>query len=196
MAQYWFFNRAHYSDFAPAQLEGFKLSQRIGGTTRPMLIAILVSTLVGVLATFWAFLHTSHQVGMAGRIEWFGWEPLNRLAAWLTVPQEPNPSTPVFLLIGAVTTWFFAWMRTRFVWWPLHPAGYAVSNSWGMAVVWFPLLISWAVKGLLLRLGGLGTYRRGMPFFMGLMMGDFVVGSFLSVIGTAFNVPVYAFWVY
>ncbi|MDA1193164.1 MAG: hypothetical protein O3A46_15925 [Candidatus Poribacteria bacterium] len=196
MAQYWFFNRAHYSDFQPGQLEGFKLSERVGGRNRSMWIALVVSVFVGVVATFWAFLDTSHRVGMAGRVEWFGWEPLNRLAVWLTVPEEPSPSTPIFVAVGAATTFFFAFMRTRFIWWPLHPAGYAVSNSWGMATVWFPLLIAWAVKGALLKFGGLGIYRRGMPFFMGLMMGDFIVGSFLSVTGTALNTRVYAFWVY
>ena len=71
-----------------------------------------------------------------------------------------------------------------------------MSNSWGMATVWFPLLIVWVVKGLLLRHGGLGTYRRAMPFFLGLIMGDFMVGSLLSVLGTATNTRVYAFWVY
>jgi hypothetical protein len=196
MAQYWFFNRAHYSDFMPLQLEGFKLADRVGSRVRPMFAAIVVSTFVGVLATFWSFLHTSHQVGMAGRIEWFGWEPMNRLAAWLTVPLEATPSTAVFLGVGAATTLFFAAMRARFVWWPLHPAGYAVSNSWGMACVWFPLLIVWAAKGLLLRFGGLGVYRKGMPFFMGLMLGEFVVGCMLSVASVALNVRVYSFWVY
>jgi len=196
MAQYWFFNRAHYSDFMPLQLEGFKLSSRIGGRSRNMVIAIAVSTVVGTLATFWAFLDTSHRVGMAGRIEWFGWEPLNRLAGWLVNPLEAQPSTPVFLGIGAVTTVFFAAMRSRFIWWPLHPAGYAVSNSWGMATVWFPLLLVWAFKGILLRVGGLGMYRRAMPFFIGLMLGEFVVGSCLSVIGTATGSRVYSFWVY
>ncbi len=196
MAQYWFFNRAHYSDAMPVQLEGFKLTDRIQGRNRAMFVAIAVATVVGVLATFWAFLDTSHRVGMEGRVEWFGWEPLNRLAAWVSVPQDPSMATPIFIGIGAVTALFFAVMRTRFIWWPLHPAGYAVSNSWGMATVWFPLLIVWAVKGLLLRHGGLGTYRRAMPFFLGLMMGDFMIGSLLSVLGTAANTRVYAFWVY
>lgn len=196
MAQYWFFNRAHYSDAMPIHLEGFKLADRVGGRNRSMFVAIVVATVVGVLATFWAFLDTSHRVGMAGRVEWFGWEPLNRLAAWLSVPQDPSLATPVFIAIGAITALFFAVMRTRFIWWPLHPAGYAVSNSWGMATVWFPLFLVWGVKGLLLRHGGLGMYRKGMPFFLGLMMGDFMIGSLLSVFGTAFNTRVYAFWVY
>ncbi|MEO2003723.1 MAG: DUF6785 family protein [Candidatus Poribacteria bacterium] len=195
MAQYWFFNRAHYSDAMPVQLEGFKLADRVGGRTRPVFVAVVVATVVGVLATFWAFLDTSHRVGMAGRVEWFGWEPLNRLAGWLSVPRDASLATPIFVGAGAITALFFAVMRTRFIWWPLHPGGYAVSNSWGMATVWFPLFLVWGVKGLLLRHGGLGMYRKGMPFFLGLMMGEFMIGSLLSVFGTAFNTRVYAFWV-
>ena len=113
LAQYWFFNRAHYSDAMPVQLEAFKLTDRIQGRARAMFVAIAVATVVGVLGTFWAFLDMSHRVGMEGRVEWFGWEPLNRLAAWISVP-DASMATPVFVGIGAITALFFAAMRTRF----------------------------------------------------------------------------------
>jgi hypothetical protein len=196
MTMFWFFNRAHYSDIMPHQLEGFKLAERTGTDNGKLLISMSLAIFVSIFATFWAFLHTSHQVGMAGRIEWFGWEPLNRLRSWLVNPSGPNPSTPIFMGIGLITTFFLAFMRMRFLWWPFHPAGYAVSNSWGMAVVWFPLLISWVIKSAVLKYGGLRMLRKFMPFFMGLMLGEFVVGSFLSVISTAFGIRVYSFWVY
>jgi hypothetical protein len=133
---------------------------------------------------------------MAGRIEWFGWEPMNRLQSWMNYLTDPNLSTPIFFSIGLAFTFFLAFMRLNFLWWPFHPAGYAVSNSWGMAVVWFPLLIAWIIKGLVLRHGGLKAHQKTMPFFMGLMLGEFVVGSFLSVMGTALGKTVYSFWVY
>lgn len=65
-----------------------------------------------------------------------------------------------------------------------------------MAIAWFPLFIAWVLKGTILKYGGLKLHRRAMPFFMGLMLGEFVVGCLLSIIGTAFGIPVYSFWVY
>ncbi len=193
---FWFFNRAHYSDAMPYQLETFKLAEKTNTSSRNMVIAMLVAIFVGVLATFWAFLHTSHKVGMAGRIEWFGWEPYNRLQRWISNPTKPDYSTGIFLGIGFITTIFFTIMRSRFLWWPLHPAGYAVSNSWGVAVTWFPILISFTAKYIILRYGGLKAHRRAIPFFAGLILGEFVVGSIWSIIGTATGVRMYAFWVY
>jgi hypothetical protein len=180
----------------PHQLEGFKLAERTNTNNSKLVYAMLAAVFVGILTTFWAFLHNSHHIGMAGRIEWFGWEPMNRLQSWLNNPTGPNQSTYTFLGIGMLFTFFLAFMRMRFLWWPLHPAGYAVSNSWGMATVWFPLFIAWLIKGFVLKYGGLKTHQKVIPFFMGLMLGEFVVGSFLSVIGTILGEGVYSFWVY
>ena len=196
LSMFWFFNRAHYSDIMPHQLEGFKLAERTNTSNKRLLIAMLVGIFVSIPATFWAFLDTSHRVGMQGRLEWFGWEPMNRLHSWISHPTDASLSTPIFFSIGMVFTFFLAFMRLHFLWWPFHPAGYAVSNSWGMAVVWFPLFIAWIIKGVVLRHGGLKAHQQAMPFFLGLMLGEFVVGSFLSVLGTALGRTVYSFWVY
>lgn len=193
---FWFFNRAHYSDAMPYQLETFKLAEKTGTSPRNMYIAMLVAVLLGILATFWGFLHSSHEVGMAGRLEWFGWEPYNRLQRWITNPTKPDYSTGLFMGVGFITTIFFTIMRSRFLWWPLHPAGYAVSNSWGVEVTWFPILISCTAKFIILRYGGLKAHRRAIPFFAGLILGEFVIGSIWSIIGTVTGIRTYAFWVY
>ena len=196
MTMFWFFNRAHYTDIMPHQLEGFKMAERTGTSNKRLLLAMVVAIFISIFATFWAFLHNTHHVGMAGRLEWFGWEPLNRLSSWLHNPSGPGASTPTFLGIGLAFVMFLAFMRTRFLWWPFHPAGYAVSNSWGMATVWFPLFLVWIAKMVILRFFGLKVHHQVRPFFMGLMLGEFVVGSFLSVMGTALGKTVYSFWVY
>lgn len=196
LSLFWFLNRAHYSDPMPYQLEAFKLAERTKTSSRHLFIAICVAAFLGIVVTFWAFLHTSHQVGMAGRLEWFGWEPYNRLQRWIINPTKPDYSTATFLSVGFVTTIFFTIMRSRFLWWPLHPAGYAVSNSWGLAVTWFPILISCTAKFILLRYGGMKAHRRAMPFFAGLILGEFFVGSIWSIIGGITGIRTYAFWVY
>jgi hypothetical protein len=196
LSLFWFFNRAHYSDIMPHQLEGYKLAEKTNTRNKHLLIAMLVSLFVGILATFWAFLHFSHKVGMAGRVEWFGWEPYNRLQNWISNPSKPDYSTGLFLSIGFVTTLFFTFMRNRFIWWPLHPAGYAVSNSWGLDVTWFPILLSFIIKSFILKFGGLKAHRQVMPLFAGLILGEFVIGSIWSVIGSLTGLRTYAFWVY
>lgn len=194
---FWFFNRAHYSDAMPHQLEGFKLAEKTGSNSRSLLIVMVVSVFIGTLATFWSSLHSSHRIGMAGgRSEWLGWLAYNRLQRWISNPTRPGYSSAIFLGIGSITTIIFTFMRNRFLWWPLHPAGYAVSNSWGLTVTWFPILISCAAKFIILRCGGIKTHRRAIPFFAGLILGDFFIGCTWSIIGIFCGKPMYSFWVY
>ena len=57
-----------------------------------------------------------------------------------------------------------------------------------------PLFIAWGLKGLTLRYGGLPTYRRFVPFFLGLILGDCVMGSLWALIGLALNTRTYNFF--
>ena len=87
-------------------------------------------------------------------------------------------------------------MRMRFAWWPFHPVGYAVSGSWSMDQLWFPMFVSWLIKRTILRYGGAGSYRRAVPFFVGLVLGEFVVGCYWNLHGIIFGVSTYHFWPY
>ena len=87
-------------------------------------------------------------------------------------------------------------VRARFPGFPFHPLGYAVSTSWAMNYLLDAAARSpgWS-KLLLLRYGGLRLYQRALPFFFGLILGEFVVGSLWTLVGIAFNIPTYGFWV-
>jgi hypothetical protein len=197
MSMYWWFNRTHYSDPMPHQLEEFKLAEQTKTSNRKMLFVIIFSTILSIFATFWSYVDPSHRVGMEeARMNWVGQESMDRLQNWLMNPIEPSSSTAISFGVGMVFTLFLAFMRMRFLWWPFHPAGYAVSNSWGMSVAWFPLFIAWFIKSLVMRFGGLKLLRQLTPLFMGLMLGEFVIGSSLSVMGTALGKLYYSFWVY
>ena len=197
LGMYSWFNRTRYSDAMPHQLEGFKMAERTNTNTRWLLFVILLAIFISILATFWAFLHSSYQMGMLNsHMTWPGREGMERLQKWLTQPLVPSTSTPISVSVGMISTLLLALMRMRFLWWPFHPAGYAVSNSWGMSISWFPLFIAWVIKGLTLRHGGFKQYKQLVPLFMGLMLGEFIVGGFLCAFGTITGKPVYSFWPY
>jgi len=197
MSMYWWFNRTHYSDPMPHQLEEFKLAEQTNTSNRKMLFVIIFSIILSIFATFWSYVDPSHRVGMEeANMNWVGQESMDRLQNWLMNPTDPSSSTAISFGVGMVFTLFLAFMRMRFLWWPFHPAGYAVSNSWGMSVAWFPLFIAWVIKSLVMRFGGLKLLRQLTPLFMGLMLGEFVIGSSLSIVGTILGKLYYSFWVY
>ena len=193
---FWFLNRARYSDPMPHQLEGFKLAERAYMSSRTMMLGIIFATVVGILSAAWALLHISYKTGMENSVVWLGREAFGRLQGWINNPTHASLSDAGFLTSGVLAVVFLTAMRTRFVWWLFHPVGYALSASWGISCTWFPIFLSWLAKWSILRFGGLKLHRRAVPFFTGLILGDFTMGSIWSIIGIVFKVPTYAIWWY
>ena len=68
--------------------------------------------------------------------------------------------------------------RHTFVWWPLNPIGFAVSGSWVLNHMWLSILCAWLIKVAVLNFGGPALYQRTRPFFMGIILGQFVAAGF------------------
>lgn len=77
---------------------------------------------------------------------------------------------------------------------PFHPMGYALSSNWSMDYLWSSLFVSWLTKATLLHYGGAGVYKKLLPFFIGLILGDAVMASFWGVVGVLTNRQTYSFW--
>ena len=181
----------------PHQLEGFKLAARSGMSGKRIILAVLLATILGGVSCFCAFLHAGYQLGTEARLyrtTWFAREGYAILASRLAHPANVSITDLSFMGIGFVFTVIVLLIRTRFLWWPLHPVGYAVTGWWIIGRLWFPLLISSIIKWATLKFGGARAYRRLVPFFQGLILGDFVIGSFWSILGIVIKKPTYVFW--
>jgi hypothetical protein len=97
--------------------------------------------------------------------------------------------------VGAVLTLLLLVLRMRFFWWPLHPAGYALAVSFAIDYFWVPFLISWGSKSIILKYGKVKGYQRAIPFFSGLILGDFVVGSLWMLFGVLTQQQVYMIFI-
>jgi len=190
-AYFFSFNRAYRSHPMPHQLEGFKLAERTGIDNRRLVWGMILAAIVGILASFWSFLHISYKEGAR---DWFAWHTFNRLQNWLVNPSSPNYPASIAMLVGLTTTLFLMIMRMRMFWWPFHPAGYAISGSWSMNVFWFSIFISSIAKWIIMKHGGLQTHRKAVPFFLGLILGEFFVGSLWGLIGISTGRPMYRFF--
>jgi len=59
--------------------------------------------------------------------------------------------------------------------------------SFAMDYFWFAFFVSWLIKLILIRSGGLKMHRRASPFFLGLILGDYVLGSIWAILGPTFG---------
>ena len=157
-------------------------------SARRLLIAMIICVPLATVAAFWSHLHISYNTGAPA---WFAWEPFNRLQRFLSAPQPPDFAASIASNVGFISTVLLMVMRIKFFWWPFHPAGYAVSSSWSMNVFWSSIFVSWGIKLVILKMGGLKLHRQSIPFFLGLVLGEFVVGSAWSIRKVVFQVPSY-----
>lgn len=196
------FNRAYRSHPMPIQLEGFKIAERTGGKYRPLFWAMMFAIVFGALCAFWADLDMNYRVGAAERVATpnvnliFGSEPWNRMSGWVKSPSpvQQRINTQIAIGVGFAFTLLLNFIRLRVGWFPFHPVGYAVSGSWSLGLLWLPLMIAWIIKLSILRYGGLKMYRQTLPLFLGVILGECVVGSVWTLIGITFDMPTYAFW--
>jgi hypothetical protein len=96
--------------------------------------------------------------------------------------------------VGLIVTFLLSVMRTTFAWWPLNPIGYAVSLI-GIYIdwIWFAVFLGWLFKRLVIKYGGLKAYRQALPFFIGLVIGDYFIGALLALIQSllqSMNIPI------
>ena len=190
--------RDNVSHPMPSQLEGFKIAERARLSQKKMAIAMIVALLVATPVSFWAYLHLMYQHGAVqsdGYVIGIGIETFERLLLpWLQQPHAPDSTGLSFTAFASLFTLGLMFLRRQFIWFPFHPAGYALGLSAGMVWVWSAVCVGWFIKAVLLKFGGLRTYRKASPFFVGLVLADFLTGTFWSLVGALFEIPVYRVW--
>ena len=189
---FWSLTRAHRSHPMPHQIEAMKLGEQTHTSQRGLSAAMVVATVLGIVLGWVFLLEMAHRYG-GTRIQWKGWEAFGRLDGWLRRGPGMNGFTIVSVLVGYGFTTFLAAMRSRFAWWPLHPAGFAVSGSWSMALFAPSIFAAWVMKAVMLRYKGMSSYRPSTFFFYGLILGEFVAGAWWGVLGNLIQRPMYNF---
>ena len=195
---YWF-NRTYASHPSPHQMEAFKLAERTNSSSRQLFFAVVIAAVFAMPIGFWMLLQMYfHNGGATAHVEkWaldFGKEAWTQLENWLQRPLGTNGTALGFVGVGFAISLLLGWMRLRFLSFPLHPLAYAIAPSWGVAQLWLPLMIGSIAKLIILKFGGLRSYRKALPFFLGLILGEICIGSLWTLVGVIFGIPTYDFW--
>ena len=125
-----------------------------------------------------------------------GREAFGRLGDWVDNPKPPDGMSMGFIGVGAAITLGLAIAKSRFVWWPFHPIGYALANSYALEYFWCAIFIGWLLKAVIVRYGGAPLYRKSLPFFLGLILGDYVIAALWSLAGWVMGVSTYRTFIF
>ncbi len=194
-----FFNRDYRPQQMPHQLEAFKIAEQANINPRRMVAAILIAVALGVILGFWVQLHFFYKFGAdSGHFNYwatgYGKEFFGRLRNYIYRPTNTDPIKLLFMGIGFSFMVLLVYLRVRFFWLPLHPLGYAMASNQEMSDLWAPILICLLLKWLILKYGGIRSYRRAVPFFLGLLLGDHLMGINWSILSVALNIDTYQFY--
>jgi len=195
---YWY-NRCYRCHPMPNHIEAFKMAEGGRLQMNRLVWLIIGATVFAILAAYWANLHVTFGEGATGRATgfkaWVGFESYDRLSQWLQTPTRRDFTQIAYVVGGAVMVLWLRIMRGAFLWWPFHPAGYALAVSFAMDYFWFAFFVSWLIKLVLVRFGGMKAHNMGIPFFLGLILGDYVVGSLWAIYGPVNGLQVYKIFI-
>ena len=174
---------------APALPHALRLSRGASGTHR-LLWAVLIAFAVGIGVSFVYTLSICYQEGGTSFRTWSlvggAQTPYNRAASIMTeaVRTVPDPQKTAVWGSGILLAAILSVLRTRLPWWPLHPMGLIFQFDWFLGLYTLTIFVTYLIKLIILRFGGILLYRRALPFFYGLIVG------FVAALGVSFLVDV------
>jgi len=195
---YWY-NRCYRCHPMPNHIEAFKLAENGRMQLGKLIALIAFATVAATVFACWANLHVTFAEGATSKAvgykSWVGFESYDRLNAWLQTPTRTQWTQQIWVAVGALMVLWLRVMRGSFLWWPFHPAGYALAVSFAMDYFWFAFFVSWLIKLVMVRFGGMRLHNAGIPFFLGLTLGDYVCGSLWAIYGPVNGLQVYKIFI-
>ncbi len=168
---------------------GLKLAEdTLGRHKRSLFGAIALSILISMGTSIVTVLYLSYEYGGINLNGWFFGPtggpvyPFNFISGHLNDPQGPNITGWISTLSGGTVMGLLMLARQHFLWWPLHPLGFAVSTISMTNYISFSVFLAWLIKSLILRYGGPTLFQRARPFFLGLILGQFAVAGFWLIV--------------
>jgi hypothetical protein len=172
----------------PQDAQQMKIAQQAGFSPRAYLVPLVVASALGVLLAFWAHLSIYYTYGAAtAKVRpalMNGATGAARQAATLiATPTAQDVPGLVAAGVGLLLAVGLSVLRQQLPWWPIQPLGYALALTNSMEYMWCPFFLAWLAKTITLRYGGIRAYRAALPFFLGLILGDYVVPALWGVFG-------------
>ncbi|MFN3421048.1 MAG: DUF6785 family protein, partial [Armatimonadota bacterium] len=116
-------------------------------------------------------------------LQWHALHPYLLMVQAIDPGIQPNLVRSLGLAVGLVVFVGCFALRRQLVWFPLHPMGLIVCRGWAMENLWLMILLGWAIKGLVVRYGGMSAYQGLKPLFLGLVLGDLTMGGIFGLVG-------------
>lgn len=189
LGHFHWFNRTYRQHPMGHEMESYALAEKLGKKPRSMtwviLLAVVTGIVVGLLTTMQMYYRFGSPFGGFPSPMGAGAEGWSMMTNWANNPHPPQAATIGAIAVSAGIVLALAFARNASFGFPLHPIGYAFASSYAMEYIWAVVLVTWLIKTLVVRYGGLKLYRRSLPFFFGIILADCVVQLTWGIITTS-----------
>jgi len=179
----------------PNQSDAYKMADMIGAPKRRLTRALILAIVCGIIISFAIALMIWYRYGAGAKTDswrtYMGRQPFDQLHDALSTPVKMDLPGTLAAGAGFAITTALLLLRAQFTWWVFHPVGYAIANTPTMNQVWLPFFIAWITKVVVLRYGGIRLYRQSLPFFYGVIVGDFLAGGLTTALGCFTGISAY-----
>lgn len=190
---------------APSVFQGGKLRDSTGFSLKSFyvlsLAAVVLTLVVGVGSSLPIFYHygaltlAPNSDGLQMSAVVIPTTGINQLSGRLLSPIKPSLSAGLGVLGGAAATLVLSSLRLRFVGWPLHPLGYALTGTLQLGYankMFISIFAGWLLKSLILRYGGVVGFRILRGVALGLILSDLIMGVLLKLLDAILGPSGYA----
>jgi len=172
----------------PSLLNAMKMADLTGLSKRSLTLWGMVMIAVAIPVSLYSWMRLCYTHGGANLegstfLQWHALHPYLLMVQAIDPGIEPNLVRSLGLAVGFVVFVGCFALRRQLVWFPLHPMGLIVCRGWAMENLWLMVLLGWAVKGLVVRYGGMSAYQGLKPLFLGLVLGDLTMGGVFGLAG-------------
>jgi len=161
------------------------LGAKVGRTGRRMFVVMAIGVAAAYVIGSAYFIWISYQNGSTTFLSWpypkHGEQVYDAIIKKMQARVGVDWGRWTFLGIGAAFMALLTFLQYRLPGWPLHPVGFPIAASSNIELMFFSIFLAWAVKSVILRLGGVEAYERARPAFLGVVAG-YALGVALSFV--------------
>ncbi len=144
------------------------------------ILTSLIASILAIMTLYYRYGTRELQLEWASRTTITVYENVHRL---MTAPVETGGWITFFAIAGAIIMLILVVCYHRFYWWPIHPLGYLTAYSSAMRILWVSFFIGWVCNAICMRYGGVSLFKKIQFFFIGLIIGDFLMGGGWAIVG-------------
>ena len=161
----------------PSFLMSFKLAHDRKIAAKPLGIMLVAVIAISVLVSWLTVVKLGYDSGglQMGHIWWAQdgpKSPAHFITGITKSKEDPAAIAWLWMGIGGAFTYLIMLARSRLTAFPLHPVGYLMALSYPSATFWVSIFLGWLFKVTITRFGGNESYRKTIPLFLGLVLGD------------------------